>query len=90
MKGLDSPIAAKGHINATYQPQWRWPWLTIMEVCSDNIVQNGVFVGNAWRHALLIHIGIAAAGSNTEYVNISRLSVEASLIDARCTHKSFV
>ena len=60
-----------------------------MEVCFDHIVQNGVFVGNAWRHALLIDIGIAAAGSNREYVYTTWQSVEVSLIDASCTHMYF-
>jgi len=52
-------------------------------------VQSGVFVGNAWRHAFLIHIGIAAASSNRQHVYITRLSVEVSLIDASCTHMYF-
>ena len=35
-----------------------------MEVCFDHYVQNEVFVSITWRHALLKHIDIAAAGSN--------------------------
>lgn len=60
-----------------------------MEVCFDHIVQNAVFVGNAWRHALLIHIGLAVAGNNREYVYITQLSVEVNFIDASCTHMYF-
>ena len=40
--------------------------LIIMEVCFDRIVQTGVFMGSAGRHAVLPHIGIAAAGSDRE------------------------
>ena len=61
-----------------------------MEVCIDHVVQNGVFVGNARRHALLIHIDIVAAGNNTEYVYVALLSVELSLIDACYTHVFWV
>ena len=46
-------------------------------------------MGNALRHAFLIHIGNATASSNREYVFITRLSVEVSLIDASCTHMYF-
>ena len=29
-----------------------------MEVCFGHIVQSGVFVGDAWIHAFLIHISL--------------------------------
>ena len=41
-----------------------------MEVFFDHIVQSGVFVGNAWRHAVLIHIGLAAIEICVHYMAI--------------------
>ena len=87
IKGLDSPVAAKGHINAI-------PTIPSLEVALADY-HGGMFWShcaewsNAWRHAFLIHIGIAAAGSNREYVYITRLCVEVLLIDASCKDMYF-